>query len=279
MCRSHRESATKDGRKRERINGTIPAIPEYYASRNSQKYEKKKMSATEIAKLIDHALLHPTLVDDDIKSGCETAAKLNVASVCVKPYTIKLAAELLKGSDVGVGTVIGFPHGSNASEVKAFEAQVACRDGDVELDMVVNVGKVLQEDWDYVREDIAAVKKVAESEGAILKVIFETDFVANDAHKVKLCEICESLGVDYVKTSTGFGYTKDDSGSYGYTGATEHDIALMRKSCSDTVGVKASGGVRTYEDAVKMRDLGATRLGSSSSEAIVTGEASQQEGY
>ena len=237
------------------------------------------MTDNEIAKLIDHALLHPTLIDSDIVAGCETAAKLQVATVCVKPYCVKLACEALADSPVGVGTVIGFPHGSHATEVKAFEAQVACRDGARELDMVVNIGKVLQEDWDYVRNDILAVKQVAQSADAILKVIFETDYVTNDEHKIKLCEICESIGVEYVKTSTGFGFKKDADGNYGYTGATEHDIALMRKSCGIGVGVKASGGVRTYADAARMRDLGATRLGSSSSEAIVTGESSQQEGY
>ncbi len=232
-----------------------------------------------LAKLIDHALLHPTLRDAELREGCQTAARLNVATVCVKPYAVARAAELLADSSVGVGTVIGFPHGSNASEVKAFEAQVACRDGAVELDMVVNIGKVLDEDWQYVRDDIQAVLKVAREHQAVLKVIFETDFVTSDSLKSRLCEICDELGVDYVKTSTGFGFTKQPQGGYDYIGATEHDVALMRRVCSDRVGVKASGGVRTYEEAVKMRDLGATRLGSSSSEAIVNGEQSQQEGY
>ncbi|MEM7315072.1 MAG: deoxyribose-phosphate aldolase [Planctomycetota bacterium] len=240
---------------------------------------KADMNDSSIAKLIDHALLHPTLKDADIQAGCETAAKLGVASVCVKPYAIKLAAEVLKDSGVGVGTVIGFPHGSHASEVKAFEAETACRDGAVELDMVVNVGKVLDGDWDYVKNDIDAVLKVARANDAILKVIFETDFVTERSDKVRLCEICDELGVDYVKTSTGFGYTKQSSGGYGYTGATEDDIALMRETCSDKVGVKASGGIRTFDDAAKMRELGATRLGASASETIVTGEASSQEGY
>lgn len=237
------------------------------------------MNDKPIAKLIDHALLHPTLKDAELRTGCETAKRLDVASVCVKPYAIKLAADVLKDSDVRVGTVIGFPHGSNASEVKAFEAQVACRDGAVELDMVVNVGKVLEGDWKYVRSDIEAVFKVARESHAILKVIFETDYVTEEADKVRLCEICDELGVDYVKTSTGFGFVKQAGGGYGYRGATAEDIALMRAACSDAVGVKASGGIRTYEDAAKMRDLGATRLGASASETIVTGEKSGQEGY
>ncbi len=180
---------------------------------------------------------------------------------------------------MGVGTVIGFPHGSHASSVKAYEAEAACQAGAVELDMVVNVGKVLQGDWDYVREDIRGVVEVAKRHRAVVKVIFETDFVTRDEDKVRLCQTCEALGVDYVKTSTGFGYVKQPTGGYDYAGATDHDIALLRRSCGPAVGVKASGGVRTYDDAVRMRDLGASRLGSSSSAAIVAGEASTQEGY
>ena len=232
-----------------------------------------------IAKLIDHALLHPTLTDEEIRAGCETARRLEVATVCVKPYAVPLAAEILAGSPVGVGTVIGFPHGSNASAVKAFEADHACQAGATELDMVVNVGKVLQQDWDAVRQDIQAVQDVATRHGAVLKVIFETDLVTDEALKRKLCQICSEIGVGYVKTSTGFGFVKREGGGYAYTGATVDDIRLMREASDPKVGVKASGGVRTFEDAQQMRDAGATRLGSSSSETIVTGEQSAQEGY
>ena len=232
-----------------------------------------------IAQLIDHALLHPTLTDAEIRAGCETARRLGVASVCVKPYAIPLAVEVLEGSDVGVGTVIGFPHGSHASAVKAFEAEQACEAGATELDMVVNVGKVLQADWAAVEADIRAVHEVAQRYQAILKVIFETDFVTDEAHKRKLCEICSQVGVDYVKTSTGFGFVKQEGGGYGYTGATLEDIRLMRAASDPAVGVKASGGVRSYDDAAAFRDAGATRLGASASETIVTGEQSAQEGY
>lgn len=237
------------------------------------------MTDKSIAKLIDHALLHPTLTDDEIRAGCEIARRLDVASVCVKPYAVPLAVEFLTDSDVAVGTVIGFPHGSHATKAKAHEAELACQQGAVELDMVVNIGKVLQQDWDYVRQDIQAVTSVARKHSALIKVIFETDFVQDTTLKVKLCEICESVGVDFVKTSTGFGYVKQPDGNYNYVGATAEDIKLMRETCSPAVGVKASGGVRTYEDAATMRELGATRLGSSSSESIVTGEASREEGY
>lgn len=232
-----------------------------------------------IAKLIDHALLHPTLTEAELRAGCETARRLQVATVCVKPYAVRLAAELLRGSDVGVGTVIGFPHGGHATEVKAFEADWACQQGASELDMVVNIGKVLDEDWNYVRRDIQAVHDVATRHQAVLKVIFETDYITQDRLKQRLCEVCEEVGVDFVKTSTGFGFVKQPSGDYNYAGATEHDIRLMREACSSEVGIKASGGVRNYADAIRFRDLGATRLGSSATETIVTGAESAQEGY
>lgn len=232
----------------------------------------------DIARMIDHALLAPTMTDDQIREGCELARQLNVATVCVKPYAVPLAAEVLAGSEVGVGTVIGFPHGSNLPEVKALEADLACRQGAVELDMVMNVGKALQGDWDYVLNDIAAVVAVGQKRGAVTKVILETDLLTSDDIISKLCEICTAAGADYVKTSTGFGFTKQASGDYNYVGATEHHVALMKQSVGPGVQVKASGGVRTYEDAVKMVACGATRLGTSSSAAIVQG-AGDQSGY
>ena len=237
------------------------------------------MSRESIAKLIDHALLHPTLTDDAIRQGCQLAKRLGVASVCVKPYAIPLAVEELAGSDVAVGTVIGFPHGSNTTSSKVMEARNACELGAVELDMVVNVGKALSGDWAYVEEDIRAVVEVGHQHTAIVKVIFETDFLPDEETKQKLCDACNKAKADFVKTSTGFGFTKQQNGGYNYQGATETDIRLMREYANDDVQIKASGGVRTYEDAVKMRDLGCSRLGSSASEAIVTGEESQVEGY
>ena len=231
-----------------------------------------------ISSLLDHALLHPTLTDDELRAGCELARELQAATVCVKPYAVQLAVEVLQGSETSVGTVIGFPHGSNATEIKAIEAELACRNGATEVDMVVNVGKVLQGDWDFVLNDIAAVTGVARNHEAIVKVIFETDFVTDDDAKRKLCQICEEVGVDFVKTSTGFGFTKQD-GSYNYTGATAEDIKLMRATCGDSVGVKASGGIRSFEDAAKFRELGATRLGTSASKAIVEGAGTDDSSY
>jgi len=232
-----------------------------------------------LAKLIDLALLHPTMTDTEMRAGCEKAKKLGVASVCIKPYAIPLAVEILRGSDVAVGTVIGFPHGSNAPEIKAAEAQLACQQGATELDMVVNVGKVLSEDWAYVERDIKAVLDVARKNKAVLKVIFENDFLPRDELKSKLCEICGRLGVDFVKTSTGFGFVKQKSGDYNYKGATEPDVALMRKHSPANVGIKAAGGVRTEAEGLRMQELGCTRIGTSAPEPIIGLTKSTEAGY
>jgi deoxyribose-phosphate aldolase len=216
---------------------------------------------TEVAKMIDHSILHPTLTDDDLRRECEVARKYNVASVCVKPYAVKLAAEFLRGSDVLVGCVIGFPAGNSSINVKAYETETACKDGAVEIDMVINIGKALQEDWQYIEEEIKTVVETSHRYGAIIKVIFETDFVTKDEHKIKLCEICSKVGADYVKTSTGFGFVKGQDGKYSYAGATAHNLSLMRKHSAPGVKVKAAGGVRTLTDLLKFKELGITRCG------------------
>jgi deoxyribose-phosphate aldolase len=215
----------------------------------------------EIAKMIDHTMLQPTMTDLDLHRECEIAKKYNVAAVCVKPYEVKQAVELLKGTDVLVGCVIGFPGGNSAIPVKAFETENACKDGAVEIDMVINIGKALQEDWAYVEEEIKAVVDTAHKFNAITKVIFETDYITKDEHKIKLCEICTAVGAEYVKTSTGFGFIKGEDGKYSYSGANPHDIALMRKHSGPNVKVKASGGVRTLTDLLKYKELGASRCG------------------
>jgi len=224
----------------------------------------------EIAKMIDHSLLHPTLTDEELREGCEFAKKYNVASVCIKPYAVRSAAAILEGSDVRVGTVIGFPHGNSRVEVKAYEAETACQEGAVELDMAVNIGKVLSEDWDYIEEEIKAVNDVANKYEAMLKVIFENDFLPQDKYKIKLCEICSKLKVAFVKTSTGYGFVKGENNKYSYKGATDHDLELMRKHCSPEVQVKAAGGVRTLDDVLRVREIGVTRIGASATEAILT---------
>jgi deoxyribose-phosphate aldolase len=221
-----------------------------------------------LVRLVDFALLHPTLTDADLRAGCEKALTFGVASVCIKPYAVKLAAELLADSAVKVGTVIGFPHGSHATSIKAAEARQACLDGATELDMVVNVGKALGGDWDYVRGDIKAVLDVGRERGAIVKVIFENDYLKSDDAKIKLCQICTELGVDFVKTSTGFGYVKQADGNFNAKGATLPDLELMRKHSGPQVQVKAAGGVRDYATAKKMHELGVTRFGTSSPEAL-----------
>jgi deoxyribose-phosphate aldolase len=223
----------------------------------------------EIAKMIDHSLLQPTMTDEELRQGCELARHYDVASVCIKPYAVREAAEWLAGSDVLVGTVIGFPHGNSSIKTKVFETEQACRDGAVEIDMVVNVGKVLGEDWRYVKSEIYAVNKACRKHGAILKVIFENDYLPKDKYKIKLCQICSTVGVAFVKTSTGYGYVKGPDGRYGYLGATEHDLKLMRKHSAPEVQVKAAGGVRTLNELLKVKELGVTRVGASATAAIL----------
>ena len=230
-----------------------------------------------IARLIDHALLHPTMTDQQIRAGCELAKRLNLKSVCVKPYSIPLAVEVLRDSNTLVGTVIGFPQGSQPTEIKVAEAQWALDRGAVELDMVINIGKAMQGDWDFVRQDIAAVVEVAHQQNAIVKVIFETDYFTDKSIIAKLCRVSEEAKADFVKTSTGFGFVKQPNGDYNYVGATVEDIELMRKNC--TIGVKASGGVRDFGQSEALRKAGATRLGTSASEAIVKGQGSDSGGY
>jgi deoxyribose-phosphate aldolase len=223
----------------------------------------------ELAKMIDHSILHPTMTDEDLHRECEVAKKYDVASVCVKPYAVKQAAELLKGSDVLVGCVIGFPAGNSAIEVKVFEAETACNDGAVEIDMVINIGKALQGDWDYIEKEIGAVTKKCHENGAIVKVIFETDYVTKKEDIVKLCEICTKVGVDYVKTSTGFGFVKNDDGKYSYTGATIPNLELMKKSVGPGVKVKAAGGVRTLDGLLAVQKADCSRCGATATIAIL----------
>ena len=228
-----------------------------------------RYSYEELAGMIDHSLLHPAMTDQDIEDGCELAKRYEVASVCVKPYAVKLALQILRGSSVAVGCVVGFPHGNSATEVKRYETQVACQEGATEIDMVINIGKALGGDFDYVKQDIQAVVDEAHSHGAIVKVIFENDFLPDDEIKTRLCRLCEDAGADFVKTSTGFGFVKGPDGTYSYKGATEHDLQLMRAHCSQTVQIKAAGGVRDLDALMKVRELGATRCGASATAALL----------
>ena len=228
-----------------------------------------RYSYNELAKMIDHSLLHPTMTDRELAGGCRLARKYKVASVCIKPYAVKAAAKLLKGSGVAVGAVVGFPHGSSTTDSKRYETEMACRDGATEIDMVINVGKALSGDWAYVEKDIRAVVREARKCGAIVKVIFENDFLEGDAIKKRLCRLSERAGADFVKTSTGYGFVKGTDGTYSYKGATEHDLVLMRKSVSRRVQVKAAGGVRDLDALMHVRDLGTTRCGATATAAML----------
>ena len=223
----------------------------------------------ELAKMIDHSILHPTMTDEDLKRECEVAKKYDVASVCVKPYAVKQAVELLKGTDVLVGCVIGFPAGNSAIDVKIFETETACNDGAVEIDMVINIGKALQGDWQYIEKEIGAVTKACHKNGAIVKVIFETDYVNRREDIVKLCGICTKVGADYVKTSTGFGFVKGDDGKYFYEGATIPNLDLMKNSVGPGVKVKAAGGVRTLDGLLAVQKAGCSRCGATATVTIM----------
>ncbi len=211
-----------------------------------------------IARRIDHSLLQPTLTEEELENGCALAAEYAVASVCIKPFAVPLAERLLRGTDVAVGTTIGFPHGGHATDVKVHEANRAMDDGATELDMVVNIGQVVGGDWPAVARDVEAVVKAAHARDALVKVIFENCYL-NDDQKVRLCHICGEVGADYVKTSTG----------YGTGGATREDLVLMRKSAPAAVKLKAAGGVRTLDQAIEVVELGCDRFGASRTAEIL----------
>ena len=205
-----------------------------------------------IAQRIDHSLLAPTLTDAELEAGCRIAAAYRVASVCIKPYAVPMAAAVLRGTGVAVGTTVGFPHGGHAPAVKVFEAQRALDDGATELDMVINIGQALGEDWDAVRAEVAAVTDVAHRGGGLIKVIFENCYLS-PAQIVQLCRVCGEVGADFVKTSTG----------YGTGGATHDDLRLMREASPPQVKLKAAGGIRDLDAAIAVADLGCARIGAS----------------
>ncbi len=211
----------------------------------------------QIAKMIDHSLLKPTLTVEELEQGCQIALDYDVASVCIMPYYLKRCAEILAGSTVKASTTIGFPHGGHTTAIKVAEAKQALDDGGEELDMVVNISQVLSGNWDYVRNDIKAVIEVTHDRGQKVKVIFENCYLNNE-HKIRLCEICGELKADWVKTSTG----------YGTGGATYEDLKLMRQSSPDHVQVKAAGGVRSLDNLLEIRSL-VTRVGASSTVPIL----------
>ena len=218
----------------------------------------ENLTERDIAKTIDHSLLRPELDDAFVEDGCRLAAEYDVASVCVRPADVRRAAGLLAGTDVAVGTVIGFPHGGHRTDTKVFEARQALADGATELDMVIQIGALKSGRDDDVQADIAAVVELAHASSAIVKVIFENAYLTDD-EKVRACHLSEAAGADFVKTSTGF----------APGGATHEDLALMRRSVSPHIQVKAAGGVRTLDALLDVMALGVTRVGATATKAIL----------
>jgi len=222
----------------------------------------------QVAKMIDHSLLHPTMTDADILDGLRIAKKYGVATACIKPYLIPLAKQELEGTDVLICPVIGFPHGNSTTEIKIAEADAAATAGGKEIDMVINIGKALGGDWNYVADEIRQINSAVVKHGAILKVIFENDYLQEE-HIIKLCNICSEIGVAFVKTSTGYGFVKQLNGFYTYAGATIPHLKLMRKHSASNVQIKAAGGVRTLDDLLHVMSLGVTRIGATATIAIM----------
>lgn len=226
-----------------------------------------RLTLRELAKTIDHSLLRPELTDQEVLDGCDLARRYDVASVCVKPCHVKMAAEVLAGCDVAVGTVIGFPHGSVTTQTKIFEAQQAIQDGAIELDMVLNIGALRSGKYDDVFADIAAVVEAAHGM-ALVKVILENAYLTSEQIQIA-CRICEQAGADFVKTSTGF----------APSGAKLDDLRLMRASVGPDVQVKAAGGVRTLEAALQVIEAGVTRIGATATATILDDYARRLAGY
>ena len=211
-----------------------------------------------IAKMIDHSLLNPSLTTRELEDGCALAVRYDVASVCILPYSLARCAEVLAGSTVKASTTIGFPHGGHTTAVKLAEASRALKDGGQELDAVINISKARSGDWEYVRDEIEQLTQCIHAAGAKIKVIFENAYL-DDGAKIRLCEMCGEIGVDWVKTSTG----------YAPSGATLADLALMRKHSPPAVQVKAAGGIRDLDALLAVRAIGVSRVGATRTESIL----------
>ncbi len=227
-----------------------------------------RLSVADLARMIDHSLLHPTLTDSQLLAGFAVARRCGCATACVKPYAVPMAVESLLGSAVGVCAVAGFPHGNSHTALKVTETDRAIAEGATEVDVVVNIGKVLAGDWDFVTDELREVNEICLARCAVLKVIFENDYL-QESHIVRLCEICTELGVAFVKTSTGYGFVRQPDGAFSYRGATDEHLRLMRRHCGSHVRIKAAGGVRTLDDVLRVRVLGASRIGATATEAIL----------
>jgi deoxyribose-phosphate aldolase len=230
---------------------------------------KSNLTSRDIAKMIDHSLLHPTLTDGQLREGCELAKKYGVASCCVKPCHTKLAADCLAGSDVLVCAVINFPHGNDPTEMKVIETEHAIRERATEIDLVANIGKVCQGDWGYVEKDIGAVAEACHRHKAKLKVIFEVDFLT-DEQIAKLTQVCNRVKADWVKTSTGYNYVKGADGRMDYAGATDRALKIMADNVAKGIQVKAAGKTRTVERIIEIREkYGVTRVGAGNTAEIM----------
>ncbi len=227
-----------------------------------------QLTLQQLARFIDHSLLHPTLSDDEVREGCQLGKDYAVATACVKPYHIPLAKEVFEGSPVKVCAVIGFPHGNSTTGMKVIEAESAALAGAAEIDMVVNVGKVKSRDWKYVCREVEMINQAVVGAGAILKVIFENDYLEHD-EIIELCKICSEARVAFIKTSTGYGFVKGADGQYNYKGATVEHLKLMRQYAAPEVQIKAAGGVRTLDDLLAVAALGVTRIGATATKAIL----------
>ncbi|MEW6244211.1 MAG: deoxyribose-phosphate aldolase [Bacillota bacterium] len=231
--------------------------------------EPTPLTARAIAKMIDHSLLQPDMTDADIVEGCNIARRFDVASVCVRPYDVKVCKELLSGTDVLVSAVVGFPHGNSATETKVFETLQVIDDGAAEIDVVLPIGKVRSGAWSYVEREVGSVLEKAHQRKVIVKVIFENHYLTAE-QIVQCCRLCDRLSVDFVKTSTG----------YAGTGATVEHIQLMRANCGPKVQIKAAGGIRTLDQFLALHRAGATRQGTRSTQAIVeAAEVREREGF
>lgn len=225
-------------------------------------------TVNDLAKMIDHSLLHPTMTDADVQAGLELSRDYDVATACIKAYSIPQALEVLAGTDVLPCAVIGFPHGNSTTGIKVIEAESAALAGAGEIDMVVNVGKVKGGDWDYVRREVDLINQAVVAAGAILKVIFENDYLTNE-EVIRLSELCSEVKVAFIKTSTGYGFVKGSDGKYSYQGATHEHLKLMRQHAAPEVQIKAAGGVRTLDDLLAVRELGVTRIGATATKVIL----------
>ncbi|KAG9233924.1 hypothetical protein BJ875DRAFT_462870 [Amylocarpus encephaloides] len=235
-----------------------------------------EVSLADLAQMIDHSLLHPTMTDDEVLEGLEIAKKYGVATACIKPYHILFAKLHLRGSEVGLCPVIAFPHGNSTTEVKVFEAIRAVEEckadnenGRVEIDVVVNVGRVLSGKWEFVERELSHINNAITERGAILKVIFENDYL-QPMQIIRLSQICTKLNIAFIKTSTGYGFVKDSkTGDYNYRGATIEHLELMSDNSGGKLEIKAAGGIRTLDDLLRMRALGVSRVGATATIAIL----------